>query len=356
MIEGASNTRAVVLRTLSGAPTVLVKTGDAAPGTAGVFAMNPADTGRSFDDISLNNNDDVAFIAVYTEDAGTTFKTGVWVKPSGGALFKVIAHGDAVPAGATTCPSGFVSGGFPGSIDGPWMNDQQDVVFLIDGPCGNDSTAGDNILVKRPAQPLLEKFVTELDPAPASIGGTIGGFKLGRPALNNSNILGYRAVEITGGSVTESVVTHTFGGSPVACVNLGANAPGTTGTISGFVDTPPTINQSAALSFVAAVTGDPNVSQGIFICQNGSVRPIVFSGDPIPGTASVFSSRIDEQSMSDDGRVAFLHENAPLGVFVSVPATQASVPTLSEWSMISLIVALAALAGWRLRRQRSAKL
>jgi hypothetical protein len=349
VIKGAT-TKAVVLKTLVGAPTVLVKVGDAAPGTTGVFAF--------FDDMSLNNNDDVAFIATYTEDGGTTFKTGAWLKPSGGALTKIIAHGDPVPAGIGTCPSGFTSTGSTGDIDGPWMNDQQVVVFLIDGPCGgNPSTGGDHILVKQPAQSLAA-FVTEGDPAPASIGGTIGGFKLGRPALNNLNTLAYRAVEITGGSVAEAVVTHTLGGSPVSCVKLGDNAPGTTGTISTFADIPPTINQSGRLDFAADVSGDPNVSRGLFTCQNGTVAAIAFSGDPMPGTtSSVFSSHIGEASMSDDGRVAFLDDNFDsglrFGVFVS-PQTQAeAIPTLSEWAYLGM-VALLVLGGLLALRRRRA--
>ena len=341
-----STTAAIFQKTLSGPLTAIVKQGDAAPGTTGgVYA--------EFDDMSQNNNGDVAFIATYTEDGGTTFKTGVWIRQAGGALVKVITHGDPVPAGAITCPSGYVSSGDPGDIDGPWMNDSQVVVFLIDGPCGNDSTAGDHLLVKQPSQPLAA-FVTEGDPAPASIGGTIGGFKLGRPAFNNANVLGYRAVEITG-SVAESVVTHAMGGSPIACVNLGAPAPGTTGTISSFVDNPPTINQSGRLFFVAGVTGDAIVSQGLFTCQNGSVVPVVFQGDPIPGTASVFSARIEEGSMSDDGRVAFLHENSPLGVFVSsAPVAITPVPALSRLAMGVLAGLLIGFAAWTLRRRSQA--
>jgi len=235
------------------------------------------------------------------------------------------------------------------------MNDLQVVVFLIGGPCGDDSSLGDHILVKQPAQPLAA-FVTEGDPAPASIGGTIGGFKLGRPALNNSNTLGYRAVEIVGGSVTEAIVTHPLGGSPVSCVNLGANAPGTTGTLSSFVDTPPTINQSGMLAFVAAVSGDPNVTQGIFTCQNGTLQAIAFSGDPMPGTASVFSSSIDEVSSGDSGRVTFLHENnSPLGVFVNLvaPRTQTAIPTLSQWAMV-ILVAFLAVGGFAAMRRKAA--
>lgn len=350
VVQG-TNTQGVIQKKAAGSLTVLAKAGQAAPGTAGVFAA-PA-SNNVFDDISQNNNDDVAFIATYTDDAGVTYKTGVWLA-SGGTIVKIIAHGDAVPAGVVTCPNGFVSSGNSGDIDGPWMNDLKVVVFLIDGPCGNDSSLGDHLLVKQPAQPLAA-FVTEGDPAPASIGGTMGGFKLGRPALNNSNTLAYRAVEIVGGSVTEAVVTHILGGSPVSCVNINANAPGTIGTLSGFVDTPPTINQTGTLAFAAAVLGDPNVSRGIFTCQSGTLKAIAFAGDPIPGTATVFSNSIGEVSSGDGGLVAFLDDNSsPQGVFVSLLSQTATpVPTLSEWATISLAFLLAVLTGWRLRRQKA---
>ena len=43
-----------------------------------------------FDYIAQNNNDDLAFLARYSEDGGTTFKTGVFLKPSGSPLVQIV--------------------------------------------------------------------------------------------------------------------------------------------------------------------------------------------------------------------------------------------------------------------------
>ena len=55
----------------------------------------------------MNNNDDFAFIAVYTDDGGSTWKTGVFLKPSSGAMVQIVLNGDTLPdtGGGTLCGS-----------------------------------------------------------------------------------------------------------------------------------------------------------------------------------------------------------------------------------------------------------
>jgi hypothetical protein len=254
-------------------------------------------------------------------------------------MIAIVLEGQALPSGCGP----FTNDELP---DGPWVNDLQVVAFQIEAACADEA-----VFVKRPGM-SIETFVLEGDPAPASIGGTIGGIKTGRPAFNNANTLGYRAVEIAGGSVAEAVVTQKLGGSPVSCVALGAAAPDTIGTISSFVDTPPTINQNDRLFVTAGVAGDPNVSRGIFTCLGGTLRALALQGDPIPGTNSVFSARIGESSSSDDGRVAFLHEDSPLGVFVNVLPPGSLAPALGPSALVGLWTLLASFGVWRIRRHR----
>ena len=325
-------TDALVQKTTLGTPTALVKAGDAAPGTTnGVFT--------TFDDISQNHNDDVAFIAEYTEDGGTTFKSGVWLKPFGGALVKIIANGDPVPAGAITCPAGLVSDG-TSDIDGPWVNDSQTVAFRIDGPCGNDSSGLDNVLVSQGG--VLSTFVAEGDVAPAFLGGgTLGGITIGRPALNNSNTLVFRT---NGGDDVPAYVTKTITGTFNLCLKDLTPAPGTVVNFDGLAENA-AINATGDVFVQADVNNDPVVSAGIYSCRNGTVRKIAAEGDPMPGTTVFFSSNIEEGSIADGGLVTFLSEG---GTFVQ----QVPVPTLSTWALIFLALLVGATVAWHLRRNK----
>ena len=95
------------------------------------------------------------------------------------------------------------------NIDGPWINDSQVVVFKVDCISGGTGGLEGSAFIKRPGY-SLESFVLIGEAAPSSIGGTIEGFNLGRPALNNSNTLGFTA-SISGGSVESAIVTKKFG-------------------------------------------------------------------------------------------------------------------------------------------------
>ena len=336
----SGNTAAVLQKTVAGSLTVIAKKGDSVPNTTtGVF--------EDFDDMSMNNNDDFAFIAVYTEDGGTTFKTGVFLKPSSGALVSIVLDGATLPGtgGGTLC------GGEGGSIDGPWVNDSQAVAFKVDCITGGTGGLEGSAFIKRPGY-SLESFVLIGDAAPSSIGGTISDFTLGRPALNNSNTLGFTA-SISGGSVESAIVTKQLGGSPVACVKVGDPAPDTHTTFDGFAW--PALNQNGMLVFQADFAGDVIERQGLFTCQNGVVRAVVLQGDPIPERSGYFSTEVEEQSLSDTGQVVFLHEEYPMGVFVSLPIeVSVAVPTLSQWAMMVMVSLLVLVGIYAIRRRRTA--
>jgi hypothetical protein len=329
------NTGAVLQKKLNGSLTVIAKNGDTAPGTSGVFA--------DFDDMAQNNNDDFAFIATYTEDSGATFKTGVFLKPSSGAMVPIVLNGDTLPStgGGTQC------GTYTGDIDGPWMNDSQTVAFIADEICGGTVDSGSAFV--KPSGMALQPLVLKGDPAPSAIGGTIDDVAIGRPGLNNSNVVGFKA-EIGGGSVGFAILTKQIGGSPVPCVLGGSSAPGTTGTFSDF--DPPAINQNGLLSIESSVTGDATVSKGIFTCRNGAVNAIALEGDPKPGTASTFGDDVSDASLSDNGKVTFIDTVSPTGVFVNVLAGTPA-PTLSHTTIIGLAVFLAGF-GWLALRRRQA--
>ncbi|MDP9099993.1 MAG: hypothetical protein M3N48_13540, partial [Verrucomicrobiota bacterium] len=167
---------AVFLKKIGAPLTVIAKTGDPAPVPGGaVFAT----VGTPFDDLVLNNNDDLAFIGVYTQDGGATFKMGIFLKPDGQPMISVVLYGDALPGtgGGTLCATSFENdpiapGKGPSSIDGPWMNDSQVVLFKTDAICGGTGNFGESAFAKRPAQ-AIEQAVLIGEAAPSSVGGTI---------------------------------------------------------------------------------------------------------------------------------------------------------------------------------------
>ena len=75
----------------------------------------------SFDDLAVNRKGDVAFIGTYTGD-----KVGTFLSTKKG-LMPIVLSGDSLPGtGGTT----------DGFIDGPWLNDKDDVAFSPDSVSG----------------------------------------------------------------------------------------------------------------------------------------------------------------------------------------------------------------------------
>jgi len=303
-ISGGPSSAAVFQKKLLGFLTVIAKQGDPAPGTSGVF--------DTFDDMSENDLDDLAFIATYTEDGGTTFKTGVFLKINGGPIIPIVLNGDSLPGGGTQC------GTHREAIDGPWVDNGRAVAFIADSICGGTVDSG-SAFIKRSGMPI-EALVLKGAPAPPAFGGTIEDVAIGRPGLQGifTHVVGFKA-ELSGDGPCSNgdrcgVFTKALGASPVACVLGGAPAPGTIGTFDDF--DAPASNKSGRLSIEASVIDDPVVTKGIFACKAGVVTPIALRGDPKPGTASTFGSDISDASLSDSGLVTFIDTTSPGGVFV----------------------------------------
>lgn len=328
-------TDAVLQKTLAGSLTAIAKNGDAVPGVAGgVFT--------DFDDIAQNANNDVSFIGHYTDDGGTTFKWGVFFKPFGGALQTIVKDGDALPntGGGTFC-----SGSTP---DGPWLNDSGVVSFIADCISGGTVSAG-SMFAKRPAQ-ALESVVLTGDPAPPSVGGTLdSSSSAGRPGLTNGNQMGMNVETSAAGpcGAQQCAMLLVTLGSPASAASVcalgGSVAPGTVGTFGGFGG--PAINQSGTMVTQADVIGDPNVTNGIFTCHNGTSTAISLEGDPKPGGAigELFTNDQSDPSISDDGRVAFVDFGTTAGAFVSganqiAPLT--AIPTLNNAVLLVMLISL----------------
>ena len=319
-----SSSAAVFLKKVGSPLTVIAKPGDPAPVPGGaVFAT----VGLPFDDLVLNNNDDLAFIGVYTQDSGATFKMGVFLKPDGQPMVSVALFGDALPGtgGGTLCATTFgndpiAPGIGPSSIDGPYMNDSRVVVFKTDAICGGTGNFGESAFAKRPGQPI-EQAVLIGEAAPSSVGGTITSVEFGHPAITNGNVIAWHSA-LSGNAEREAILTRTLGGPSQVKVLTGTAAPRTAGTLSTL--SAPAINQSGVIFFHADVIGDPAVTQGTFSYTSGVIGPLALQGDPMPGTSARFCDSIEEGSVSDDARFVFLNEDfgnacPPWGVFATGP-------------------------------------
>ena len=215
-----------------------------------------------------------------------------------------------------------------GSVDGPWMNDIQTVIFKADAICGGSGALGESAFVKRSGMPI-EQAVLIGEAGPGVAGGVIESIEPGRPGINNLNTFAFHSTVTAGATNTEIIYTRTVGVSPllppIVRVKAGDAAPRTSGTFTSL--SAPGINQTGSLIFHADITGDPSVTQGIFYSVGGITGAIAIEGDTMPGTnGQTFCSSIEEGSLSDDARFVFMNESflegplcSPFGVFATSP-------------------------------------
>ena len=79
----------------------------------------------------------------------------------------------------------------PEDIDGPWVNDNDDVAFAADHINAASSFEG-SVFLKSFNQ-SLQALLLMGAAGPAGVGGTISSIGIGRPALNNSDVLSFNA-------------------------------------------------------------------------------------------------------------------------------------------------------------------
>lgn len=313
-------TAALFAKPTGGSLDAVIKQGDAAPGTSGVF--------DSFDDMGVNpTKGDIAVIASYTEDSGSTFKIGVWLrelinKNKGTTqVVKVVKTGDPLPntGGGAVANSSDLQ-----CIDGPWMGDNRLVAFVTDCIDGG-SIDEEGSLFARKGSANIKPFVLITDTPPAVLGGSIDGMNVGRPGLINNTVSINR--EIAGGNTTGAIMTKTLGSKTSkakVCAKNGDSAPGTSGTFSTTDGvSAPTFNKTGDLEFHSEVTGDATNFIGEFVCHTkgkgkGTVAPVVLAGDTKPGGGSWDNT--EEGSISSNF-ITFLDDNddsfnpAIVGVF-----------------------------------------
>jgi hypothetical protein len=248
-------------------------------------------------------------IATYT--SGMTTKTGVFLFTSNG-IIPIVLNGDALPGTG----GGTQDGTVPEDIDGPWVNDFDDVAFAADRIDGATSFEGSVFL--RQFNQNLQALLLMGSPGPSGVGGTISSIGIGRPALNNSDVLSFNA-ESTGGLVGSFVGVTSPGKGVVVCAKQGDSAPGTTGTFNS--SEAPFGNANLAgntMLFHSNIMGDANNLQGIFSCKNASANPklsaVVLPTSQKP--TGTYGSALEEDSVSSKFAVFDDEDGSPVGVFV----------------------------------------
>jgi hypothetical protein len=283
---------------------IIAKTGDTAPGTGGAKFDD-------FDDLAVNDKGNVAFIATYTSDGGSTFKTGVFLSTKKG-IVPIVLNGDALPG-----TGGTADGTSAGDFDGPWLNNKDDVAFAADDIDAFKSFEG-SIFLKRGKKGATLESLLLLGSTVA--GGSVTSIGVGRPGLVNGPALAFTAE--TSGPVESVVGVVVPGLPPLVCVKRGDSAPDTTATFDAG-EAPfgnPTISNNA-IEFHSELLGDAANPQGIFTCsifkKKLDVREAVLPSDPKP-TGS-WGKDLEEDSSSNTWIVFVDEDNppGPVGVFIT---------------------------------------
>ncbi len=292
-----------------GSLAAIVKQGDPAPGTSGTFEL--------MEDMAVNpTKGDIAFIASYTEDSGSTFNEGVWLrqlinkKKGTTSLVNVVKSGDVLPGDGGGVVAADVGDIFSGCIDGPWLGDNRLVAFAVD--CiTNDVNSLEESVWARKGTGKIKPFILLNDTPPAALGGTISSIGIGRPGLVNNTIAAF--LELSSGNVAAGLITKSLSAQTSkanVCVKSGDAAPATTGTFNDGLGNP-TFNPSGNMEFHGEVDGGGSNFIGEFVCgtkgkSKGKVAVAALSGDAKPGGGSWVNL---EEGSSSRNFIAFLDDN-----------------------------------------------
>jgi hypothetical protein len=284
----------------------IMRQGDPAPGTTGGIFV-------SFDDMSVNpRKGDFAVVGNYTEDGGTTFKIGIFLrkvlnKKGKFQVVSVVLSGDTLPGtgGGVIATSGTSDN--LGDLDGPWLSDDDTVAFAADNISGSTGPSEEGSIWAIKPRGKIQPFILMTDTPPAALGGTIGSIGIGRPGIVDDKIAAL--LEVSSGSVANGIVTKTLGtltNKAKVLIKPGDSAPGTTGTFTEGLSSP-TMNSKGGVEFAAEIAGDAANFAGEFV-TNGKkkTKNIALAGDTKPGGGSWVN--LEEGSISDNF-ITFLDDN-----------------------------------------------
>jgi hypothetical protein len=258
-VTGGATTEGIFLAANSGLKVIAVAGADA-PGV-------PTGTFVDFDTPTLNNNDEVAFVA--TIRRGRETMQALYLYRSG-SLVKLVASGDLTPRGGTFDKFGV-----------PAMNQKGVIAFPATVEHG---TMLGGIFVAGTRDLGLLVAAGEITPN----GAMLVRFSE-RLAIDDDDNVAFGAHLNAGGSEAEAVfVANVSGLTRVA--TIGEPAPDG-GHFSAF-GAWPSIGPSAMVVFVAAVDGGPGPA-GLYVWRNGDIKRVAMVGERLAEGATLASFAIN---------------------------------------------------------------
>lgn len=294
----------------TGAPVLVVRTGDTAPGTG------PGINYSDFLGLVVNRAGQNAFTGILTGTGVSGFNkndTGIWTTDANSTVPELLVRaGDAAPG---TRPGV----NYRHFFGGPVMNGVGQIAFRggLTGIGVISSENGSGIWITQPTTEIPSLVVREGDAAPGT-GPGVNFIALGAPAFNDAGQITFKSA-LTGFGVdflTNSSgiwTTDADSGVPELVARAGAPAPGTESGVNyrGFALNP-IINRAGQTSFRADLTGpgvDNSNDHGIWTtaATSGTLELVARSGDVAPGTGSEdsYSTYFEEPILNGAGQTAF---------------------------------------------------
>lgn len=269
----------------------VVRVGDAVPGVPGQsfgFAGNPR----------LGAGGALAWDGGWGPNPG--LQRGIFLR-TGGVDTAYLLPGQPVPGG--------------GSFSTVWsmhaMNDANDVAFYAAVDLGSIG-----LFVARAGAPV--QVARNGDAAPA--GGVFTGLAFVEPGLAADGTVAFWS-ELTGGSTPHGAFVRTPGG-PISVLLLpGGSVPTPGGGTIEYVGAP-VLNASGDVAIALDVLkpGDEYTRAGLYVIEDGSWREIIRRDDPLPGTGGLHLQGLNGHALNEAGEVAFLVSTVETGgqaVFVA---------------------------------------
>jgi hypothetical protein len=278
----------------------IVRVGDAAPG-GGTFSGFGGCCYVS--QLGLNDAGDVTF---YSWIDGTSLR-GLF-RSYGGVITKVVTTGDPAPGGGTFAGIGFED------VVRHTLSDSGAVVFdgYLEQPIGPFRAA-----FLAHANGTLTHIARDGDPAPTR--PSYRSFSLGTDSITASGALVFHS-DVSRGAI---FLADGSGIQKVAAVGDPAPGGGTLSAISPFA-TPPTINESGEIAFVAFFDENDERRGAVYAGTSGSLRRVAATGDAISLTRTLDVNYTTSRAIIDaDGGITFTADTVArtrrrAGVFRSV--------------------------------------
>lgn len=304
----------------SGTLSLIVREGNAAPGTVGAVFEGLGDTPL------FNDAGQIAMLSALLEGTGDVTqdnKIGIWTGAPG-SLSLIARDGAVAPGtagavfGAAPIEDPFDPGTFYpqpgiGAIGG--LNDSGRIAVLARlYPGTGDATESNDEGIWSNGSGTLDLIARKGTVAPGTTGGVFNGFN-NSPVINNSGRVAFHSYLLQGtGDVTadnDRGIWSNRLGSLALVVRNGDAAPDVAGATFKNLGSP-MLNGLGRIAFVGKIDGPGITTQndeGLWFEGPGAMSLIAREGDAAPGTTGVFNSLnlfADNFLLSDVGQIAFL--------------------------------------------------